>query len=439
MRWIEDPPSPRAVLLLGARRVGKTTLLRQAIERLVEQAVPASSILYATLDHPVLKLSGVERVIRVWRDHHPAVGAREFVFLDEVQSEPDWQVWTKHQVDFSPQRRIVLTGSCMPISGTPQESGVGRWHAIRVPTMSFVEYLQIRGDDLPTMTPVGSLAEIDEWSDAERARVVGRARELVPHFHEYLIRGGFPETARMQSVTEAQKLLREDVIDKALKRDMTAMFGVRRVLELEKTFLYLCMHDGGILNLASVSSELGLNKQTVGGFIELLESANLIYRLRPYGYGKEILRSGYKVYLADPAISGSVLLRGRGLIQNDTLLGHAVETAFVKHILTHFYRVLIGFWYWQSPRSREVDVVAEFQNTLVPFEVKYASGTPSPSELKGLAEFCDRRSPPRAYVITRDLGAFGTLGSVGSNGTKLIAIPAPLACYWLSRIELDTN
>lgn len=58
------------------------------------------------------------------------------------------------------------------------------------------------------------------------------------------MRGGFPQTALVDSIPQAQRLLREDIIDKVLKRDMTAIFGVRRVLELEQTFIYLCMHDG---------------------------------------------------------------------------------------------------------------------------------------------------------------------------------------------------
>ena len=72
---------------------------------------------------------------------------------------------------------------------------------------------------------------------------------LIGHFHEYLVRGGFPQTALVESIPQAQRLLREDIIDKVLKRDMTALFGVRRILELEQTFIYLCMHDGGIQDL----------------------------------------------------------------------------------------------------------------------------------------------------------------------------------------------
>jgi hypothetical protein len=56
----------------------------------------------------------------------------------------------------------------------------------------------------------------------------------------------------VDSITQAQRLLREDIIDKVLKRDMTALFGVRRVLDLEHTFLYLCMHDGGLLDMVDL-------------------------------------------------------------------------------------------------------------------------------------------------------------------------------------------
>lgn len=72
------------------------------------------------------------------------------------------------------------------------------------------------------------------------------AAPYVGHFHEYLLRSGFPQPSQMESIHQTQRLLREDIIDKALNRDMTAMFGVRLVLELEQTFLYLCLHDGGL-------------------------------------------------------------------------------------------------------------------------------------------------------------------------------------------------
>ena len=78
-------------------------------------------------------------------------------------------------------------------------------------------------------------------------------------------------------------------------------FGsVRRVLELEHTFLYLCMHDGGLLDMPDLRKNLEVKKPTANNFIALLESTHLIHRLPPFGYGKEVLRARFKVYHAGP-------------------------------------------------------------------------------------------------------------------------------------------
>src|SRR5688500_17169883 len=67
-QWASEPPAGRAVLLSGARQVGKTTLFQQLIEHLLSKGVPAKNILYATFDHPLLKLTGIDGVLRLWRD-----------------------------------------------------------------------------------------------------------------------------------------------------------------------------------------------------------------------------------------------------------------------------------------------------------------------------------------------------------------------------------
>ncbi len=242
----------------------------------------------------------------------------------------------------------------------------------------------------------------------------------------------------------AQKLLREDIVDKALKRDMTALFGVRRVLELEKTFLYLCLHDGGILDMSSLSSSLEVKKPTANSFLDVLEAAHLIYKLPPYGYGKKILRARYKIYLADAAIAGSVLLWGKLLLEDRTRLGAAVETAFFKHVFARYYASSIGFSYWRGKQDYEVDILAEPPSGLVPFEVKYTQGVVRPDDLKGLRQLCQEKEVARGYVITGDMADFEVLPLVCSHGksdsgfqSAILKIPAPLACYWLSQSEHD--
>jgi predicted AAA+ superfamily ATPase len=434
-QWVMNPPAKRATLLSGARQVGKTTLLLQLAEDLIQQGVKPENILYATFDHPLLKLIGIEQTLKIWRDIFPPTDETEYLLLDEIQYTSNWQTWVKHQVDFFKHRRIIVTGSAIPLDTA--ESGVGRWHTIKLPTLSFYEYLQIKGVKTCNISQVYSLHEVFNWTEAERVQTAEAAKILVPHFHQYLLKGGFPQTALMDDISMAQKLTREDIVDKVLKRDMTAVFGVRRVLELERLFLYLCLHDGGILDIAKICENLEMNKITVSNFIDLLEAAHLIYRLRPYGFGKELLRGKAKVYLADAAIAGSVLLKGESLLEDPTRLGAAVETAVFKHLFTRYYQTNPVFYYWKGKRDLEVDIIGTMANDVIPFEVKYRQKKVLPEDVKGLLEFYEAKNITRGYIITRNEEDFSLLKT--SSPTSIMKIPAALACYWLSQSEYSAH
>lgn len=442
--WIDDTGTKRALLLTGARQVGKTTLFRQAIRRLVSEGFPPANLLYATFDHPILKLAGLERTLQAWDELFPPVaGHPRMLFLDEIQFVPDWQTWLKHQSDFQRGRRIAATGSASPLRDASAESGVGRWETLPLPTLSFAEYLRLRKVEIPDLPEVGSLRQLFDWGPGDYSRAATLGRPLTAHFHEYLLRGGFPEPALVNDLTRCQRLLREDIVDKVLKRDMTALYGVRRVLEVEKIFLYLCYHDGGILDVPTLSKELdGINRQSVNNFFDLFEATHLIYRLRPFGYGKEVLRGRSKVYLADAALPGSVLLLGRRLLEKPDRLGAAVETAFFKHLFTRYYPDQPTFSYWQDKKNRdlEVDLIAETGGRLAPFEVKYQDAKAAGGKLKGLRLFLEERSVEHGYVITQRWEDFGVIEPTSARrgreqeklDARILSIPAPLACFWLS-------
>lgn len=438
--WVSNPPTHRAILLSGARQVGKTTLILQQIDTLLNQGISPGNILYATFDHPVLKLAGIEAVLEAWREREPRIDGSEYIFLDEAQFIRDWGTWVKHQIDFNKQRRIIFTGSAMPLVEAEQESGVGRWHTIRLTTLSFYEYLQIKQLQLPALPPLKSLTELFDWSQAQFYRTQEIAAPYVGHFHEYLIRGGFPQTAQVESITQAQRLLREDIIDKVLKRDMTALFGVRRILDLEHTFLYLCMHDGGLLNISDLSSNLEVKRPTAQHFIELLEACHLIYRLPPFGYGKDVLKGRFKIYLADAAIAPAVMLKGKSIIDDPAALGVATETAVFKHLFARYYAQNVRFTYWRGKQDREVDLVAEVGGQFIPFEVKYRAQHTGVRELKGLIELCEQKKIARGYVVTKSLDDFGMMNGLPETlgtSTQIMRLPAPLLCYWMGSSELN--
>ena len=438
--WTTNPPAPRAVLLSGARQIGKTTLMLQAVDSILRAGTPPSNILYATFDHPILKLAGIDAVLDAWREREPKADGLEYLFLDEAQFIREWGTWVKLQVDFQKSRRIAFTGSAMPLVEVGQESGVGRWHTIRLTTLSFYEYLQIKNLTLPPLPKIKSLRDLFDWKQADFYRVTEAAASYVGHFHEYLVRGGFPQTAQVESITQAQRLLREDIIDKVLKRDMTALFGVRRVLDMEHTFLYLCMHDGGLLDMVDLCSNLEVKRPTAQNFIELLESTHLIYRLPPYGYGKDVLRARFKIYLADAAIAPAVMLKGKTILEDPAALGVATETAVFKHLFARYYAQNVRFTYWRGKKDREVDLVAEVDGQIIPFEVKYRAQHTGARELKGLIELCELKKITRGYVVTKSLDDFGLMTGMpqgGDTATQIMRIPAPLLCYWMGGSELN--
>jgi predicted AAA+ superfamily ATPase len=438
MTWIENPPAMRAVMLSGARQVGKTTILLQAIDNLISSGVSPSSILYVTFDHPILKLAGLEAVLEAWRDIEPKKPGLEYLFLDEVQFVKDFGTWVKHQVDFFKQRKIFFTGSAMPLVKSVQESGVGRWHTLRISTLSFYEYLQIKKIVHPKIYSVNNLPELfQNKSTADFLRITESAQALTGHFHEYLVRGGFPQTALIESITQSQRLLREDIIDKVLKRDMTALFGVRRIIELEQMFIYLCMHDGGQQDITTMSRDLGLAKATVQNYLDLFESVHLVFRLPPYGYGKEVLRGRFKYYLVDAAIAPAILMKGKTVLEDAEALGTCAETTIMAHLSSYSYTNQARFSYWRSHKEKEVDLVIEMGGQILPFEVKYQSQTVQRDSIPGLIDLCrEKRSIDRGYVLTKLPNDTGPLINK-EDSTPIMKIPASLFCYWLGESEIQ--
>lgn len=438
LQYLLHPTLKRAVLLAGPRRVGKTTVLRQIANDLAlgenSQWSP-QSILYLSLDHPLVKLSSLPELLRFYHELIHPEGRPAVLLLDEVQYARDWDDHLKQLIDHHPEYRILATGSA---AVTQQEdlidTGVGRWVRVLIPTLSFYEFTQISEQDTPDIDEELKPRDLFACSPSKLADIAVRARSIFPSFQRYLLVGGFPETSTLPTGL-AQRLLREDVVERVLKRDMTALFGVRKVDELERLFLYLCMHTGGILEIKKAATALEVSPSTVSSHVGFLEQAGLIYVLPPIRIGgKKVLKARNKIYLADAALRSAVLLRGDDVLTRPDELGMIVETAILRHLISYHYADNPRIGYWRdAPTDREVDIIVESPGYRIAVEVKYRTDAAIPAKA-GIHAYCDAESVSHAYWVTQRDKDFD-IRPCGGSKTPILRIPAHLFMYLLGQAE----
>lgn len=369
----------RATVLSGPRRVGKTTILYQIVDKAIEDGVKPEQILYLTLEHPILKLVAIDELLELFITQIAHEEKKGIILLDELQYIERPTQWLKILVDRYPGWKIVATGSAsITLKGKDRESGVGRWIEVPVPTLSFFEYVLIReyegqgpksprieADELPT--------QISSMPSQARLKIVRDLRPLIKELPGFILQGGFPETALQNDIGFAQRLLREDIVDKVLKRDMAAFYGVRKLPELEKLFVYLCIHSGSIINLTEVSKELRISYPTTYNLLRSLEGAHLIRPLHSFDIkGKKILKRTTKWYVVDASIRNAVLLRGKELLRDPQEMGIVIETATISQLATFNYPAPPSIGYWKDKKTKEVDLIVNVPGgKSIAVEIKY--------------------------------------------------------------------
>lgn len=433
MKRLTEKGIRRSVVLTGTRRVGKTTIQYQMIESLLKSGVAPQKIVFISLDHPMLKLSQFQDVLECY---HENIYAEQdvYYFFDEVQYAQDWDRWLKIIYDTQPDTRVVATGSVSPaLMKGSRESGAGRWTVIQVPTMSFYEYCELLDLERPNITPDLKVTTMLRKSQIERTQIMMQLSKVQNHFMRYLQVGGFPELALADNDLMAQQIMREDVVDKVLKRDLPSLYNIRNATELERIFLYLCNVSSKIISIEAITKELnGVSRTTVENYIQYLESANLIYQSWPVDMaGKKILKARPKIYIADAAIRNAVLMDD-SILTDPVEMGKIVETAVYKHVAAFYYQYATSVGYFRGgKKGKEIDIVVDYPNTKnILIEVKYREGAPIADD-DAIVELCEESSA--AIVVTKNADDFGVHNT--KCGRDLLRIPAFAFLYLLGNAE----
>lgn len=439
LRLIKHKTLRRFAVLSGARRVGKTTIMYQMMDNLIDEGINPKNILYVSFDNPIVKLVNIETVFSTYESLYPIEGTK-YVFFDEIQYIEQWELWMKVIYDSRKDIRLTATGSASPIlEKGAADSGTGRWSVLKIPTLSFYEYCRLLQIEEPMLPDNHILTKLVKMSNAELGDLMDRFSPLEGHFNRYLMIGGFPELVLSDDDIYAQRMLREDVVDKVIKRDVLTLFNIRSPLLMEKLFLYLCMNSTEIFSITTAAKELeNVSVSTIDSYIEALEMSNLIYLAKPMDVGRKgALKGKPKIFIADAAIRNVVLMMD-DVLSDEKELGIMVETCFYKHIMS-FYQgttAQLGYFRKAKDNQKEVDVVIELPREKILCEVKYRNNSHIPAT-DAIVELCkdEKSKVTSAFLITKQLSDFG----LAKHETKvpILRIPAIAFLYLLGKAEAD--
>ena len=307
------------LFVLGSRRVGKTTILFQYIDQLIQKGIDPKKILFLSLDNT--NLQGLNLFTLISQSDY------DFVILDEVHFLPDWAQILKSLYDLPGfKTKIICSGSSSKLIEDNKAFLTGRSTSVMISPLSYVEFKRfVHGED---------------------------------QLNDYLYYGGYPEY-----VLEKQPNYLNEVVRDIIEKDIIKLYSIKNSQYLFDICQILAKQVGFRGSPNKISKVLGLDNKTVVNYIEYLREVKLIETVFQYsGSLNERLYAPKKYYFNDLGMRNSFT----GFSDTGSLVENAV---FIK--LVELYGAA-NISYLASYKASEVDfVVKTSKNDLILVESKY--------------------------------------------------------------------
>lgn len=389
---------PQMVSVTGPRRVGKSTLLQQCIQQLIQDApdpqAQADRIVYFSMEDPGLDLPGVDRD-KFFNDLvATAVKASKtgttYMFLDEIQRFPRWELYLKKFYDLKTPVRFVVSGSAStPIFRKSRESLLGRIKDFHVLPFSFREWYSIRCDDASDLDSralhlLGQegrrrslkmlIDVLGNWQNSTRYGAL---------LDEFLFEGGFPEVWNLPTLLAKQEYLYQNQVERVIFEDLLVAAEFRKPEMLRRFYLGLLKDPGRETNLSQLSKEIELARSTIETYFPLLEATDLVWRLHKHTSTKATPKAGnFKTYLVDLAVRNAVMkLSQEQMVADPALMGAYAENVVANHLRRWPGLVELGYW---RRNDDELDFIVDLGSTRIGVEVKYRNEVQDKDVLKAL-------------------------------------------------------
>ena len=320
-------------IILGARQVGKTTLLRELEKELDQQA------LWLNGDEPYIRQE-FENINS--NELKQLIGKHKLIFFDEAQRIPNIGLTLKLIYDNLQDLQIYVTGSsAFYLSDTIKESLAGRKLQFYLYPLSFEEIMEHYG-----------------------------LLQAKATLHSMLIFGLYPEVYTNPGF--AKEIL-NDLIDSYLFKDIFQFNGIKRHELIEKLAQALAFQIGSQISYTEIGSLIGTTKDTVIKYINLLEQNFVVFRLQSFSTNqRRELKKNKKIYFWDLGIRNALINDFRTIdLRQD--LGHLWENfLIVERLKSLSYKGIDAKpYFWRSTTGREIDYLEVRDNQIYAYEFKW--------------------------------------------------------------------
>lgn len=329
--------SNKGIIIYGARQVGKTTLVNEIINKLNLKTLVVNGDQSKYLDtFSGRDLSKIQAFVEGY----------ELLFVDEAQRIPEIGIALKIILDNLPRIKVLVTGSSsLDLASKISEPLTGRVWTYHLYPISFLE-----------LSNNYNKAELDS------------------SLEERLIYGAYPEIFSMAGDSQRREYL-QNLSDAYLYKELIEFGDIKNSSKVRDMLKLLAFQVGSSVSLSEIGSQLGISKDTVAHYIDLLEKSNIIFRLKGLSRNlrKEIVKMD-KIYFFDLGIR-NILIDNLKFLKDRNDIGQLWENFLITERikLLAYKRNYASMYYWRTYTGAELDYVEDKEGQLFGFEFKWGN------------------------------------------------------------------
>ncbi len=385
--------------VIGVRRSGKTTLLYQVIDKLINNGTDPKKIVFINFDDPTLNISKLDEILKTIYKINPDV---EYLFLDEASEKEGWERWVRTIYDLKKFKQIFVTGSSASLLS--KEIGkvlTGRHITFVLYPFSFKEFLISNG-----------------WGNFNKNYLLKEKNKLIHFLHRYLKEGGFPETLNKDE--SSSKAILTNIYNDIIARDIVSRHEVDSD-KVNKLAYYLLTNFTNEYSYSKLAKKIGIDWETVERYMKFLEDTFLVLSLDLFSFkvGTQFKRNK-KIYCIDTGLRNTVSFR----FSQD--IGRLAENL----VFIELKRRGEDVYYWKSKGGKEIDFLVK-RGTDVKQLIQVCWNVENEKtkkrEVKSLLKAMDEFGLKEGVIITEDYE-----GEEKINGKSIRYLPL---WYWLLEIS----